>query len=264
MDRIAKALEIASRNQEGFDVRKKSNHRFEPFTYTNTKSVPVDEQILERNRVLNSHSDTIVVDAYRLLRTRVLQRMRENGWRTLGITSTMPKEGKTLTAVNLGISIARELTQTALLVDADFRSPSVHELFALKPRAGIGDHLLSGTAIETILVNPGVDRFVLLPGRPGSNVSSEHLSSPGMAALIDELKRRYPDRTVIFDLPPVLIGDDVVSLAPLLDAILVVTADAETAKGQCQKAFELLEGTAVVGTVLNKTDDAAQRYQDYY
>jgi capsular exopolysaccharide synthesis family protein len=205
-----------------------------------------------------------VVDAYRLLRTRVLHRMRQNGWNTIGVTSAGAREGKTLTSVNLGISIAMGLKNTVIVVDADLRKPSVHDMFSFNPRRGLADLLLDGDPVESLLVNPGIDRFVLLPGSRDRHISSEHLASPRMEQLVTDLKHRYPGRIVIFDLPPVLVGDDVVGFAPKLDALLLVVEEGGTVADDFNRTVDLLEGVEVLGTVLNKSADVSQAYGDYY
>ena len=88
--------------------------------------------------------------------------MRENKWNTLAITSPNPGNGKTLTAVNLAISLANEANQTVLLVDLDLRSPGIHSLFAHQPEKGISEYLTSDTPLSEILFNPGIDRLILL------------------------------------------------------------------------------------------------------
>ena len=137
------------------------------------------------------------VDAIKILRTQVIHRLREHNWNELGVTSPGYGEGKTLTAVNLAVSLAMEMTQTVLLVDANLRNPSVHELFGLKNCPGFADYLLDNQVIEDLLVHPGIGRFVLLPGGRAISNSTEILTSPKMLALVEEFKDRYPSRIVI-------------------------------------------------------------------
>jgi exopolysaccharide/PEP-CTERM locus tyrosine autokinase len=198
------------------------------------------------------------VDAYKILRTQVLHRLRENNWNVLGITSPGHGEGKTLTAVNLAVSLAMETSQTVLLVDADLRSPSIHEVFGLEDCPGLADYLLDDQPVEDLLVHPGIGSFVLLPaGRAISN-STEILTSPKMLALVEEFKNRYPARIVIFDLPPLLHTADVLAFSPYTDALLFVVEEGKTTAEQLQRALLLVKNSRpVLGTVLNKAGKMA-------
>lgn len=234
-------------------------------SYTYTRTTPVDVSFLRKQRVIGGIQDKRVIDAYKLLRTRVLQRMLQNNWRTLGITSAGEHDGKTLTAVNLAISIAMKLNYTVLLVDADMRRPNVHNLFGFQPALGLRDYLESDAGIEDILVHPSIDRLVILPGRGAGDGSSELLASPRMMELVEELSSRYPSRLILFDLPPVLVGDDVVAFAPNLDAAMLVVEDNRSQADELARSVDLLEGVELIGTVLNKsTEDNAQAYDYYY
>lgn len=141
-----------------------------------------------------------------------------------------------------------------LLVDLDLRKPSLHRMFGIQPKAGIGDYLLRGTPLNEILVNPSIERLVLLPGREPVSNSSEMLSSPRMVQLVDELKNRYPSRIVLFDLPPLLATDDALAFSPYVDAALLVVEEGETLKEEIEQSIELLKQTRLLGTVLNKSD----------
>jgi capsular exopolysaccharide synthesis family protein len=193
------------------------------------------------------------VDAFKILRTQVMHRLRENGWNVVGVTSPGHGEGKTLTAVNLAVSLAMEITQTVLLVDANLRSPSIHEAFGLNDCPGLADFLLDDTPVEDLLIHPGIGRFVLFPGgRPIPN-STEILTSPKMLGLVEEFKHRYPSRVVIFDLPPLLYTADVLAFAPYIDALLLVVEEGKTTVEELQHSLLLVKDSRpVLGTVMNK------------
>lgn len=233
-------------------------------SYTYTRTIPVDIAFLRKQRVIGGIQDKRIVDAYKLLRTRVLQRMQQNNWNTLGVTSAGEHDGKTLTAVNLAISIAMKLNYTVLLVDADMRRPNVHNMFGFQPTLGLRDYLSGSATIEDILVHPSIDRLVVLPGRGVGDESSELLASPRMMELVEELKSRYPSRLVLFDLPPVLLGDDVVAFAPNLDTAMLVVEDHKTQGDELARSIDLLEGVELIGTVLNKSTEENRQGYDYY
>ncbi len=225
--------------------------------YTQTKIVEVDAERLREHRIvaMAEHDSAAVV--YKVLRTHVLQRMRTNGWQTLAITSPGEGNGKTVTAINLAISLAREVNQTVLLVDLDLRHPSIARYFVEGAIPGLSDYLMDDRTTSELLINPGIDRLVILPGHHSFTHSSEMLSSPKMIQLVEELKSRYPDRLILFDMPPVLASDDVVAFSPYLDAVMLVLEEGKTTKDELIRTYELLSDVKVIGTVLNQSEEAS-------
>jgi len=265
MSQISKALEKA-RNQRYFS-NESLNHRGaknKEINFAKTQNVLANNKSLRENLVLNKVEDERVIDSYRLLRTRILRRMQQNNWKSLGITSAGKGAGKTTTAVNLGISIAMKQNYSVVLVDTDLRNPSIHKFFGLKPKSGIGDYLTSEVSIEQMLINPGIDRFVMLPGKNRVEASSELLSSPKMSQLSKQLKSRYSSHIIIYDLPPVLVSDDVVAFTPNIDAVLLVVEEGGTETDKLKQSIDLLEGVEIIGTVLNKSKENPQNYEYYY
>ncbi len=229
----------------------------ENIQYTQTKTVVLSREFLRRQRVIAGYSPCDFVDAYKILRTRVLHKMREQGWNTLAVTSPSAGCGKSLTAINLALSIALEVHQTALLADANLRDPTVHRYLGIDPAVGLGDHLTDNVPLPKILINPkGISRFVVLPGKRPTFNSSELIASPRMAQLVQELKHRYPSRFVVFDLPH-LGTADALSFAPYVDAAILVVEEGKTTQQELSRAIAVLEGTPLVGLVLNKADNGA-------
>ncbi len=261
MDRIRTALKLykelkdtSSAFSRGEATKRTAPHSVPPpITYTRTRSLHIPLPVLREHRVMASYKKGPFVDAYKILRTQVTHRLRENGWNVLGVTSPGYGEGKTLTAVNLAVSLAMETTQTVLLVDSDLQDPSVHEVFGLQNCLGLADYLLDDQPVEDLLLHPGIGRFVLLPGGRAISNSTEILTSPKMVALVEELKHRYPSRVVIFDLPPLLHTADVLAFSPYTDALLMVVEEGRTTGDELQRALGLVKNSRpVLGTVLNK------------
>lgn len=265
MERIKQALERANAQRQQEQKNEPAGPRAESarpsrkthsknISYTQTRQMNLDDAHLREQRVLTSGTDSGIANSYKILRTQVLQRMREKGWNALAITSIASGEGKTVTAVNLAISIAQEVNHTVLLVDLDLRHPNVHKILGFEPQYGLSDHLAEGIDLQNILVNPNIERLVILPGKRSTRNSSEVLSSPELVQLVEELKSRYPSRIVIFDLPPLLSADDAMAFSPYVDAALVVIEDGKTQKDDLKRAMEYLRTTELLGTVLNKAD----------
>lgn len=228
--------------------------------FSQTRVIPVPVEHFRKRRALAVLDGDPVSAAYKMLRTAVLQRMRAQGWSSLIVTSPADAEGKTLTAVNLAISLAREVNHTVLLADLDLRRPRLRSYFSDEELPGIGDYLLEGRPLSEILFNPGIDRLVVLPGRSPFGNSSEMLSSPRMVQLARELTTRYPSRMVIYDMPSVLECDDVLAFAPHVDAVLLVVEDGVTDRDELKRAAQVLGGANLIGTVLNRSPAERSTY----
>jgi Mrp family chromosome partitioning ATPase len=229
--------------------------------YTRTRVFAPSPDLLESNRILNPSSTDAATIAFRMLRTQVLQRMDANGWRSLAIFSPGASDGKTTTAINLAVSIASDRSHTVLLVDFDFKRPTIAARLGLNPKFGSDDAMGGEARVEDCLYHPeGFDRLVIMPARAKLNNSSDILSGPRSRDIVSELRARYPERIVLFDLPPVLTADDALSFAPLVECGLIVAAEGRTRRQDLVRSVELLHKTPLVGTVLNRASDALAGY----
>lgn len=228
--------------------------------YSRTRVEAPDPAVLVRNRIVREEGDRSGLAAYKMLRTQVLQRMNAKGWNALALTSPASGDGKTLTAINLAISMARELGQTVLLVDLDLCNPTIHKYLGFNPGAGVVGYLRDGVSMNEVLVNPGIDRLVVMPGGASVANSSEILSSEAVGKLVSEMKSRYPSRMVLFDLPPILQADDALAFAPHVDAFLMVLREGKTTRQEIEHAMELLQNVPIIGTVLNAAEQQTRSY----
>lgn len=223
---------------------------YEPRRILTANTMHVDEAHLARHRIL-AHQNGKEADKFRLLRTQVLRLMAEGGMKTLGITSANYGDGKTTIALNLALSIALDLKQTVLLVDLDLRKPDMMRYLGLSSPVGLSDHFTHDVPIAECLVRPSFDRLSLLPAGRKLENSSEVLGSPKIAALAEELKTRYNDRLIIYDLPPVLAQDDPLVFLPQMDAILFAINEGYTSTDDIKASLNVLRHAHVIGTVLN-------------
>ena len=222
--------------------------------YTKTQSVSSSTVLMRENRLINTMEQGEYTDALKMLSTQVLQRMEENHWGSIAVTSPRLAAGKTTIAINLGLSIAKEVDYTVLLVDANLRHPNVHQYFGIEPEHGLSEYLTNDIELSDILINPrGIDRFVLLPAGKSHSLSTELLGSPKMCDLVKELTSKYPKRIIIFDLPSILMTADALAFMPCVDCSLVVVEDDVTKESDLKAAIEMLSITNVIGTVLNKS-----------
>jgi protein-tyrosine kinase len=232
--------------------------------YTFTRTVAVDMDTLRRNRLIVAGCDESLTEAYKLLRTQILHLTKPESRNTLMFTGPLPNEGKSLTSINLAIAISQKVGQTVLLVDGDMRNPSIHRYLDLPSGPGLIDHLTSGYPIADCLVHPeGLANLVVLPAGLPTAKSIELLGSPLMADLVQELKHFYPDRYVLFDLPPLLYADPL-AFAPLVDGIILVVAAGSTPREEIARALAMVQEFPVLGCVLNKLDPAELSYDYYY
>ena len=154
--------------------------------YTATRVITLDPMLLERNRVVAACPDHVSIETYRQLRTNVLAKMTQNQWQTLAITSPNENAGKSLTAVNLAISLAFDVNHTVLLADLDLKEPDVHRILGVDVQSGLVDILNGDARVENVLFNPSIQRLVVLPGRALGRYNSELLASPAMRRLLDD------------------------------------------------------------------------------
>lgn len=255
MDKLEKALQKARRDRERalaeVGVATMPPLEAEPAPIVRTAEMPLSPEALERHRVVVRPGRGETVDLFRMLRTKVMQQMQGAGLRTLAITSPQYGDGKTTIAINLAMSLALDVKQTVLLVDADIRKPSVHEFLGLTPAVGLDDYLLRDAPLSKCLLKPDIERLVVLPVAASLHDSSELLGTPKMAKLAEELKARYPDRIVIYDMPPLLTQDDTLAFLPLVDGVLLVVRDGVSPIADVRACAESLAGRNFLGTILN-------------
>ncbi len=198
------------------------------------------------------NDDTYLPEIFKVIRSRILDPGEGRQIpKTILVTSAVPKEGKSFITANLGISLARDLDQHCLMVDCDLRRPSLGVLFGLKSGPGLADYLQDRTDLPTLISKTGVNKLSLLPsGKPPAN-PAELLSSARMQAMIDELSRKYEDRIILFDSPPMLIAAETTVLAGKVDAVLLVVREGVAGKAQVQKLVETFGAERILGVVFN-------------
>jgi len=273
MERIKKALEKAQqqRQEAAGQQQQPSTDKFatgiaqdtQQIDYSETRKIEVSEELLNNNRIIAGLDDDPRSHIYKILRTKVLQRMQSNNWNVLAVTSPTQGVGKSLTAINLAISIAMDANYSVLLVDLDLRKPSIHDYLGIPAGPGLTDYFSGEKTISELLVYPGIEQMVVLPaGRPVKR-SSDLLSTPKMQALANELKQRYPDRIVVVDLPPLLQTDDAMIYLPNVDACVLVVAEGESTEGEINQSMQMINNDKLIGTVLNKSAEVNPANEAY-
>ena len=274
MSRIEKAMEKAAQLREGLvsptDERKPTYHNktslhIPPVMGTEFKSTADSPYLVNLN---DPHSPT--AEEYRKLKSVLVKMTKGEGFfkNTIMVTSSVPNEGKTLTALNLAISLAQEHDHTVLLVDADLRRPSVQRYLNMDRKRGFSDCLQDETDIGETIIGTGIGKLSVIPaGRAVAN-PVELFTSQRMRDLIEEMKHRYNDRYIIFDTPPILPFAETRSLAHLIDGVLFVVKERHASQENIKEAVESLKGCELLGMIyndamLNRHDERYSYYREY-
>ncbi len=198
-------------------------------------------------------------EEFRIIKRPLLENLRgQSGMRPdranlIMVTSAMPGEGKTQTALNLAVSIAMELDHTVLLVEADVLRPSALERLGVTAAKGLLDLLDSSqTALADVLLRTNIPKLTLLPAGTASSRSTELLASDNMDKLLKELANKYSDRVVIFDTPPLLSTTESRVLASHMGQVVMVIEANKTPINTIKQAFATVESHPVVLSMLNK------------
>lgn len=274
MSRIEVAMEKAARLRQGME-EPVVEHPLEPAPKKMHTAPPVvtaqDKILTPRNPFLvNLHDPHCpTAEEYRKLKSVLVKMTKGEIFRNaIMVTSSVPNEGKSLTALNLAISLAQELDHTVLLIDADLRRPSLHRYLEIEQGPGLAEVLLGEANISQTIVRTGIGKLsVIRSGRQVEN-PAELFSSQRMKDLVNELKQRYPDRYTIFDTPPVLPFAETRSLGNLVDGVLFVVMERLAAQGMVRDAIDSLKGCEVFGLVYNAAelsgnDDRYSYYRNY-
>ena len=201
---------------------------------------------------------------YRGVRARLLVATAAADYRVVQVTSPNPGDGKSTTAANLAVTLA-QAGKRVILIDADFRKPRVHTLFALaNPELGLAA-VLDGTTDLAAAVRPsGVDNLFLMPAGPPVDSPADALAGERFAAVLSELRDQFDH--VILDTPPLFAVSDALVIAPRVDAVLLVMWVHKRSRPQTVRAKEQLTetGAVVLGVVVNGMAEPVSRYGGGY
>jgi len=224
----------------------------------------IDAAIHRKRRIVLGVSGEGAKSAYNVLRTRVLQRMRTNGWTKLAISSAGIDDGKTLTAINLAISMARQGHQRVVLIDFDLQRPTIETYLGLRSiERYLSDYISGDAGPAEIMHSTAIEHLWVIPNNRSFQNSSEILASDAITDLITWIGKVDPNCVMLFDLPPMLVSDDVLAVSPLFDTLLIVLAEGKTSRQSARNTRELIEDhdIALLGTVLNKSSDRMATYK---
>jgi len=170
------------------------------------------------------------------------------------VTSANPKEGKTFIAINLALSMASEHDVHVLLIDADVANPSIPAVLGFEGDTGLID-AVSDPLIDLadVMIRTNIDNLIVLPaGRPRPG-ASELLASARMTRFVNDIAKRYADRIIIFDSPPVLARSEAMVLAQHVGQVVFVVEAERTSRTAVSEALGMIGNAKLGGVVLNKT-----------
>ncbi|PIE32822.1 hypothetical protein CSA56_14085 [candidate division KSB3 bacterium] len=171
--------------------------------------------------------------------------------KTIMITSALPNEGKTITAINLASTLARN--HKVLLIDSNFRRPSLHKVFGIPQMPGLSD-MFEQQEIPQLFCPVGSPNLSILPSGMGIGHPADLLSSKQMQLFIESVKSSSYFEYVIFDVPPATMIPDASIVASKLDGIVWVIWELETAKETVRLALTRITNPAILGVVLNRSE----------
>lgn len=222
--------------------------------YTASKIIELNSKTLLSNHIISWDDKIKESDYYKIIKTQIQQKLKLNGWNTLAVTSPRSGSGKTTTAINLALSIAKDHDMTVMLVDCDLKNQHIHNYLGYKSDYGLADHLLDNIPLEKLIVCPNINRLTVISGGKTISGSTEILGSNKMGAIVHELKSRYDNRYIIFDVPSLLEGADTLAIMPYIDSVVLTIENNNTKHSDCENAINLIDKNKLFGFVINKYD----------
>lgn len=215
----------------------------------------LDDTILARNGLFTKPAQNPVTSYFDLLRTRILQPMQDRGWRRLAVTSPTHGCGKSLIAANLALSLSRRPNSRTLLLDLELRAPRMAPLFALPEAGALRDVLTGDQPFEGHLRRVGRTLALGLNSSPVTE-AADLLHHPAIPETLAATMEGLDPQVALFDLPPALVSDDVLAMAPSVDAVLLVIDGTRTTAAEVRTCEKMLDGQIpILGVVLNRAQD---------
>lgn len=202
-----------------------------------------------------------IAEEYRVIKRPLLRNLQGKGaarvehGNLIMVSSALPGEGKSFTAINLAISIAMELDHTVLLVDADVSRPSILHRLGLPPQKGLMDVLTGQSELGEVLLRTNVEKLSILPAGMPHPRATELLASDAMNRMLEEMATRYAERVIVFDSPPLLVTTEARELATHMGQVVLVVEAHRTTHAAVKQALAAIDTCPIKLLVLNKSDD---------
>lgn len=257
MEKLQAALEKARSRREGAAEVKTSDAtvttprpRKKAGRWSDLTEISLSGAALREHNVVTQQASQKATP-FDILRTKVLLQMRQNGWKSLAITSPMPKSGKSTTACNLALGLGRQGELRTMLFDMDLQDPSVASFLGHTPKTHIADMLAGRVSFAEQAVRVGESVAVSMAGRSESDPTRVLLAEQTTETL-QAIEASYDPDIMIFDMPSILVGDNTRAFLKNVDCALIIARANSTRYGHfdtCER--EVAEHTNVLGVVLN-------------
>ena len=226
--------------------------------------ISFDHDHLERNRIITVTKEDPTHVAFDVLRTRILSEFKKRGWTRLGITSPTKGCGKTFVSTNLAMSLARQDESRTILFDMDLRAPSIAKVLGHRDPMKTEDFFSGEIPAKDFLRRHGNSLAIGFNARR-INGAGEAILSTATADALDGMRKTYKPDIVVYDLPPMLVCDDVLGFLPHLDCVLMVVGGGVSQASEVQECERMLEGqTSLLGVMLNRAEVSASGQYGYY
>lgn len=246
-----------------------------PAAVEHSRYAKIDRKLLVENNFIDPDGAVSgLSEEFRIVKRQLLLAARggkgydpvEHGERIL-VCSAHPDEGKTYSAVNLALSMAKEKDNRVLLIDADFAKPSVVKTLGIENSTGLMDALADESCdAESLVIDTDVPGLSVLPAGAATNQDTEYLASSRTSAILDQLTANDPSRILIFDSPPALAASPASVLALHVGQCLMVVRADETTDSALRDALNLLSGCENIQLLLNraKFSPTGRKFGSYY
>jgi exopolysaccharide/PEP-CTERM locus tyrosine autokinase len=270
MSRIDKAIALAAKKQKDEGTLPCSpdpapgsgkKHSIAAAGFAQLKSSPVDNPLF----VPVTDPNGLAAEQYKKLRSLIIRKTNHDVFKnTLLITSAVAGEGKSLTSLNLALSLARAGNYSVVLIDTDLRNPQLHLMLGIEPEFGLVHYLRDGVRIENVLHKVGLGNLTLIPAGEQVMDPLELLTSKRMQVLLEDLRSRYHDRYVLLDTPPILPFADLRVLGEMVDNILFVCREGYSNMAQIEEGLEAVSEFNLLGLVCNDITMSKKMNNSYY
>jgi protein-tyrosine kinase len=224
------------------------------------KTVEISTVACEQNRVLVLTSQLreyrVADAAYRLLRSRLRNRFKQDNWFSMAVASPSQSDGKSLTLLNLAVSIARENQKPVYVMDLDMRNPSICRFLGIGDIRPLDDFFRGEAKPEDVIFHTSIPSLSIAGTMVPVSNASELLAGPRLGELLAHIRLRSPNACVLVDLPPVNVTDEALLVGPWIDAFLMVVSEGVTERKDVVQALHSLAEFTIAGVVLNKSSDS--------
>lgn len=265
------AIRLEQLRQAGAELPPSSSPMPKPLESFSSRQVEIDLQALAEKGIVSPNAPrSQIADQFRVIKRPLIRNAMGKGASVIPngnlimVTSSLPGEGKTFTAINLALSIATELDNTVMLVDADVGRPSVMGVLGLPAGPGLLDLVLDESKdLSSMLYRTNIAKLTVLPSGTPHDRATELLASDAMIRLLNDIARRYPDRIVVFDSPPLLLATESRVLASHMGQIVMVVQAETTSQADVRHALATIESSPVKLMLLNQARTATKGAYEY-